>query len=101
MERNLNIINQWGEEPRKSRARGGGQILKFQLWEAKGGGGGPNNFDSNLVGSNLGGNYVLAIFNLYDSSFLCLFKTIQADIYLNLIIIPFCLNHFATSLNCL
>ena len=73
--------------------------MKFQLWEAKGGG--HKNFDSNLVGSNLGGNYVLAIFNLYDSSFLCLFKTIQADIYLNLIIIPFCLNHFATSLNCL
>ena len=42
MEGNLNIINQWGEEPRKSRARG------------EGGGEGAN-FEVSVVGSKRGG----------------------------------------------
>ena len=50
MEGNLNIINQWGE-PQKSR--GGGANFEVSVGGSKRGV--DKYFDSNLVGSNLGG----------------------------------------------
>ena len=50
MERNLNIINQWGGEPRKSRW---GANFEVSVGGSKRGV--DKYFDSNLVGSNLGG----------------------------------------------